>query len=322
MQKRGVSHPPRPVETAPIMIVRKRPGPLGLIFTLRGSILPRIFGRLVVVTLLATLLTAADLGWPQIFPQITALPFTFMGLALSIFLGFRTNTCYARWWEARGLWGRLEMAARSLARDMDALFPDDTALRQRVVRRLVGFTLGLAAQLRQGQAATALAPWLPEAEAAAAPALRNPLQATLRAIARELAEARRQGRIGEPLYAQLETQLGVLTEAQTGCERIRNTPTPFAYWLLLNRTAWLFCLLLPFGYVGALGLATPAVVAILAYTFFGLDELSDELEEPFGTAVNDLPIDALARLVQIDLLESLGETDLPQPLKPVRDLLL
>jgi len=220
------------------------------------------------------------------------------------------------------LWGRLVLAARSLARDADALFPDDPALRQRLLRRVIGFTLGLAAQLRQRDAAAAMATWLPPAEAALLPGLRNPLQAALRGIARELAAARREGRIGDVLYAQMDAHLTGLTEAQTGCERIRNTPAPFAYWLLLNRTAWLFCLLLPFGYVGALGLATPAVVAILAYTFFGLDELSDELEDPFGLAANDLPLDALARLVQIDLLEALGETALPPPLLPQRDLLL
>ncbi len=304
------------------MILRPRPGPFGLLFALRGSIIPRIAGRLAVVTLLATLLTLADLRWPHWFPQVTAGPFTFMGLALSIFLGFRTNTCYARWWEARGLWGRLVIATRDLAREALALFPEDAALRRRLLLRLIGFTRGLAAQLRGEDAVAALRPFLPEAEAAALPGLRNPLQAALRACATDFAAARRAGVIGDVLYARLDGHLTALTEAQTGCERIQNTPTPFAYWLLLNRTAWLFCLLLPFGFVGTLGLATPAVVAILAYTFFGLDELADELEEPFGRAANDLPLDAMARLVEIDLREALGEQGLPAPLTPQRYVLL
>ncbi|MCQ4162135.1 bestrophin family protein [Roseomonas sp. GC11] len=304
------------------MILRPRPGPLGLLFVLRGSIVPRIAGRLAVITGLATLLTLADLRFPQLFPQVTAVPFTFMGLALSIFLGFRTNTCYARWWEARGLWGRLVIAARDMAREATALFPQDAALRRRLLYRLAGFARGLAAQLRGEDVAAALRPWLPPEEAAALPALRNPLQAVLRACAADLAARRAAGQIGEVLYARLDGHLAALTEAQTGCERIRNTPAPFAYWLLLNRTAWLFCLLLPFGFVGTLGLATPVVVAILAYTFFGLDELADELEEPFGRAANDLPLDALARLVEIDLREALGETDLPAPLHPDKFLLL
>ncbi|AKV01368.1 putative membrane protein [Labilithrix luteola] len=90
---------------------------------------------------------------------------------------------------------------------------------------------------------------------------------------------------------------------------------PFAYSLLLHRTAYLFCLLLPFGLVGAVGLVTPLVAAVVAYTFFGLDALGDELEEPFGLSANDLPIDALARIVEIDLSDAMGVAP-PPPLEP------
>jgi putative membrane protein len=62
---------------------------------------------------------------------------------------------------------------------------------------------------------------------------------------------------------------------------------------------------------------TPFVVAIVAYTFFGLDALGDEIEEPFGTDANDLPLDAICRTLEINLRESLGDTNLPKPLLPV-----
>ena len=81
-----------------------------------------------------------------------------------------------------------------------------------------------------------------------------------------------------------------------GCERIKNTPIPFVYTLLLHRTAWLYCFLLPFGLVDAIGSMTPFVVAIVAYTFFELDAAGDEIEEPFGLAANHLPLDAIRGL--------------------------
>jgi putative membrane protein len=102
---------------------------------------------------------------------------------------------------------------------------------------------------------------------------------------------------------------------QAGCERIRSTPIPFSY-TLLHRTAYLCCFLLPFGLVDAAGLATPVVVGLVSYTFFGLDALGDEIEEPFGTAPNDLPLSALCRGLEIDLRGALGEADLPPPLRP------
>lgn len=108
-----------------------------------------------------------------------------------------------------------------------------------------------------------------------------------------------------------------LTAAGASCERIKHTPIPFSYTLLLHRTAYMYCFLLPFGLVDTTGFMTPFVVAIVAYTFFGLDALGDEIEEPFGLETNDLPLDTLCRSIEISLLESLGETDLPAPLQPV-----
>jgi putative membrane protein len=92
---------------------------------------------------------------------------------------------------------------------------------------------------------------------------------------------------------------------------------PFPYTLLLHRTAWLYCFLLPFGLVDTVRFMTPFVVGIVAYTFFGLDALGDEIEEPFGLAENHLPLDALCREIEINLRETLGETDLPSPLPSV-----
>jgi putative membrane protein len=86
---------------------------------------------------------------------------------------------------------------------------------------------------------------------------------------------------------------------------------------LLHRTAWLYCFLLPFGLVDTVGFMTPFVAVIVAYTFFGLDALGDEIEEPFGLSDNHLPLDAMCREVEIHLLEALGETTLPPPLQPV-----
>ncbi|MDO9194350.1 MAG: bestrophin family ion channel, partial [Undibacterium sp.] len=62
---------------------------------------------------------------------------------------------------------------------------------------------------------------------------------------------------------------------------------------------------------------TPFVVAIVAYTFFGLDALGDEIEEPFGLESNDLPLDAICRAIEIDLRESLEDEHVPEPLQAV-----
>lgn len=126
-----------------------------------------------------------------------------------------------------------------------------------------------------------------------------------------------QGEFGEQLYQHFDERLSNMAAIQVACERIRSTPTPFTYTLLLHRTAYAFCFLLPFGVVGTLGYATPLLCAVVAYAFFGLDALGDELEEPFGRSLNALPLSAMARTMEINLLEALGAENLPSVLEPV-----
>ncbi|MEO0035534.1 MAG: hypothetical protein RLZZ501_1557, partial [Pseudomonadota bacterium] len=150
----------------------------------------------------------------------------------------------------------------------------------------------------------------------------NPTDALLRAISRDLAEAAAARRI-EPIQgARIEDGLTALARVQAGCERIKGTPLPFSYTLLLHRTAHLYCLLLPFGLIDSIGYTTPLVVGLISYTFFGLDTIADEIEHPFGLLPNHLPLEAICRRIEIDLRDALGEPDLPPPLVPVESCLL
>ncbi|SUE62770.1 bestrophin family protein [Roseomonas gilardii] len=283
------------------MIVRPRPNTLDLLFALRGSVVPLVAPRVLLVTGIALMLALLDQRYPGIFPEFSAAPFTVLGLTLSIFLSFRNNACHARWWEGRQLWGRLITENRVFARLAVALLPEDDS-RARLLRRVAGFAHLLALQLRGRDGLERARPWLPAEEAAALATRRNRPDAVLRAQSAELAGLLRAGALTDILHTQLSAPLAEMTGIQAGCERIHNTP-------------------LPFGFVGTLGFGTPVVVAILAYTLFGLDALGDELEDPFGDEANDLALDAMVRVIETDLLEALGETDLPAPLQPTRYLL-
>ncbi|KCB25239.1 putative bestrophin domain protein [Bordetella hinzii CA90 BAL1384] len=303
-----------------IMIVRPRPSALALLFILRGSILPRIAGKLLFMIVVACAVAAVHAAGDFTPGHLSAVPFSLFGLALSVFLGFRNNVCYDRWWEARKQWGELIVQLRALSRETRAVWgaPAQDAEVQRQVRRLIAFPHALAARLREQDERAAAAPWLDARDAQALEGRVNPPDVLLGLLNQTYREAAQAGRFGEVVYQGLVQRLGACGAVQAACERIRFTPTPFAYSLLLHRTAWIFCLLLPFGLVGTLGALMPLAVAIIAYTFFGLDALGDELEDPFGLDDNDLPLNAMARQVAIDLLEGLGQTDLPPPLRPRR----
>lgn len=296
------------------MIVRPKPNLLGILFSLKGSIAKRIALRSLLVTLLASVIVLVETLHPAYFSKVNATPFTLLGLSLSIFMSFRNNACYDRWWEGRKQLGQMIIDVRSLIRETQVL--RDPAERAGLLRSVCGFAHGLVARLRHEDEAQAIKPW--SQFQANHPNLPDNLLQQVGARFSALAE---QGVISEWRYTQLEARLVSLSQVQASCDRIKSTPLPFPYTLLLHRTIYLFCILLPFAMAEPLGWLTPVFTAIVSYTFFGLDEIGDDLEDPFGFDENDLPCNALLRTLEREVLAALGETDLPLPLEPVEYVL-
>jgi putative membrane protein len=306
------------------MIVRDRPTGLRLFLVMRGSVLPTIWKSLAFTTLLAVAVTLTDGTIHGFKITVSAIPFTLMGLPLAIFLGFRNNAAYDRYWEGRKQWGELVLRSRSLARQcLTLIAASDTgdgtadATGERMIRRTVAFAHALRHHLRGEASGSDLAPWLAPDEWERLRHVPNVPHALMLAMGEDLALCLRTRRIEPMLAPALDANLSAMTGVAAACERIRGTPIPFSYALLLHRTAHLYCIFLPFGLVDTIGYLTPLVAAIVAYTFFGLDALGDEIEEPFGLSDNDLPLEAICRTIEIDMRTALGEQDLPPPLLPV-----
>lgn len=293
------------------MIVREQPSIFRVLFSWRGTILPKVLPPLGFVMLISAII--GGLSYVDIFhfPEFPLVGFTLIGVVLSIFLGFKNTACYDRWWEARRLWGVLIANARHFDRDCRML---TQGRRERVIRHVIVFANVLRDRLRRQ---TAKPNELTETSGMSQQALTqlyqqvNAPQYTLSLIQWELMQALKDGEISDIIYAQMNEHVMELSMVQTGCDRIATTPLPFAYSVLLNRTVYFFCLVLPFSLGSTLGLATPLLVGILAYTFLGLDALSSEIEEPFGTQSNDLPLDSMVRTIEIELLGTLGKPTPP-----------
>jgi putative membrane protein len=180
---------------------------------------------------------------------------------------------------------------------------------------LAGFAAAMRNQLRAQPAHSGLAELLPEALVRRLPTLRHAPQAVGLWLGQQLRAWRAQGRLDTTLALPMERSLDRLMGLLGGCERIANTPLPFTYSVILHRSAYCYCFLLPFGLVDSIGWMTPLVVGFVSYTFFALESLSDEIEEPFGTQPNDLALDAMVTGIESSLRELLGEAPppLPQP---------
>jgi ion channel-forming bestrophin family protein len=301
---------------------------IGLIFRLRGSVLRAVGPRVVINTLLATAITYAVMHYRPSFTT-SMVPFSVVGFALSIFLGFRNNTSYDRFWEGRKLWGRLINTTRSLARQVLTLVDykneqssDALTSEQRgMVECVVAYAHCLRLHLRDERDHSDLRPFMPADEIASLDHESNRPVAILQNLASRFAKAAREGRVDSYHLGLLENTLTDLTDIQGGCERIKSTPIPFTYTVLMHRIVGMYCLFLPLGLIKHIGTATPFVVAFVSYAFFGLDAIGDEIEEPFGTDVNDLPLSTISRMIEVNLRQRLGDESIPDLLKPVKGLL-
>ncbi len=292
------------------MIVRDKPGLWSLLFAMRGSVLPKILPHILGFAAYSAILVAVDhLVYP--LPHLDGAAFTVFGIALSLFLGFRNNAAYDRWWEARKLWGGLLADIRSLTREAEISVPDPGA-RARILRLALAFAHLHRLNLRRLPLDEAAANW----GGAALSRAPHPPCAALDAIGAEVARGVREGTIDGFGARTLATRLGSMALNQAGCERILSTPLPYVYSLLIFRTVYVYCLLLPLVLVGPAGWVAPLLSAIVAYVFFGLAEVTEELAHPFTITGNGLPLDAICRAAEIAVSPHLGEPA-PAPLAPV-----
>lgn len=295
------------------MIVRPRPHWIHLLFVRRGSLVHRIAAQQLFVFALSCAVVYAH---GQLFlwkVTLNASPFSLMGVALAIFLGFRINASYDRYWEARKHWGAVLVESRNLARQALTLVSPGVDVRPFVLG-LIGFATTMRNQLRGQPVDTRTEALLAEELKVAVVDARSAPSLVLLWLGRWLQARRAEGQLEPTLAYKMESSLDALSMALGSCERIANTPLPFTYSVILHRSSYLYCALLPFGLVDSIGLMTPLVVTFVSYTFFALEALSDEIEEPFGLATNDLALDAMVAGIDASLRELLGEAVPPAPL--------
>ena len=297
------------------MIVRPNQHWFLSLFNWRGSVLPNILSRLALNLLVSVSAVILLPYYDSLGIHLTTAPFSLVGIAIAIFLGFRTNTSYARFNEARCLWGMLLITTRSISRQVQSILNDkaDSLL---AAQFLMAFSWSLKHQLRGTNAQADLERLLPE------PYLSEVLSSPLRTnrilllLGEWLGQKYRAGQLSDIVWADIDKNLNEMAHIQGACERIANTPIPYAYGLILRRTVYLFCTILPFALVDDLRYLTPLISVFISYTFLSLEYVAEEIEEPFGTAPNDLALDAICTTIEINQLEMNDIQPLPSSMQP------
>ena len=249
---------------------------------------------------------------------------TILGAALTILLGFRTNSAYGRWWEARTLWGALVNNSRSLARQAVSFSPphgsdaaDSSGFARDFVYRQIAFVHAVRCSLRRQPPWDEIQPFLDTDTVQHLKAEQNVPAAILMSMGKRLANAVQQHVIDQWQMQRMDTTLSELSNILGACERIKNTPLPRQYDYYPELFIKIYCTLLPFVIVDEVGLWTPLITVVVGFVFLVLNRIGKNLEDPFENRPYDVPLTSLSRTIEINLRQALGEKDVPAPVQAV-----
>jgi len=296
------------------MIVRPRQSWFRLLFIWNGSVLQSIIPQLCFIAAISgvAVVTHGTIFGEKIPLNTTLL--TLFGLTLAIFLAFRNNASYERYNEARHMWGNLLIASRTLMSQILRYAPDSASHRH-LADALIASIYALKHQLRDTDPAQDLRRLLGDERARAVLGKQYQPIALLDQIRGRLAALHSASNVSDTELWMLDAQLNELGKAIGGCERIASTPIPYAYGVLLHRTIYTYCVMLPFGLVDAANVFTPLLCVFISYTLIALEAIANEVSEPFGLAPHALALDAMSRGIERTVLELCGR-DLPPEIKP------
>ncbi len=263
------------------------------------------------------------------------LPFSvaaILGSALAIFIAFRNNSSYSRWWEARTIWGGIINSSRVLAR-LIITFTESHSHQQNfdknrseqfkkeMVYKVIAWVHALRLHLRKQENWNELKPFLSEQEFEQLEKTQNKPNYLHLLSGKRIYEAMANGTLGGFDSFQMEGQLLALANYQGGCERIKNTPLLRQYDYFTRVFLYAFMLLLPFSLIGDftkmnIDFLMMPISVIISFVFATIGKIGEVNEDPFENRITDIPLTAMCNTIERDLREMLGEGNLPKKLEP------
>lgn len=260
--------------------------------------------RLVVVAVYVTFITVVDLNYLDLRLKDTPASFiSALGILLSLLLLFRTNTAYDRFYEGRRTWGVLVNTCRNLAILYNAILPeDDQKNRQFLVKAISNFPFALKNNLRSETALDDL-DQTAEGEKSELSHLGHVPSGVASQLRTRTEKLYREGVISNAQHINLNEPLQALMDIAGICERIKSTPIPFSYSLFIKVFIIMYLSVIPFTLIDAYGYLTIPASILTSYILVGLEIIGEEIEDPFGTDRNDLPLNQLSMMIRVNVHE-------------------
>lgn len=324
-------------------------------FAWRNLLLFTIWSSLVTVGFLYLKARGINIGIPF-------LPISTIGIAVAFYVGFKNSQSYDRFWEGRKIWGAIVNYSRTWANQVQSYVTDKHALKptlneelmkmhKELIYRHIAWINVLRLQLRSTTIfdrknityvpnfklkndtdyAKEIGQFLDSKELEDLVSKTNSATHLLRKqgdVLREITQ--KKGWLDDFRHMDMMHSIEQFYNFQGQCERIKNTPFPRQYAYFSAVFVWIFIILLPFGLVQAIDSMSNSPIlwinipisVLISWVFYTIEVIGDNSEDPFENYINDVPMTAICRTIEIDLRELLGETDIPKKIEPVNGILL
>ncbi|WP_462252198.1 bestrophin family protein [Ekhidna sp.] len=255
---------------------------------------------------------------------LPVVPVTILGGALAIFLGFRNNSAYDRWWEARKVWGGIVNASRTfgvmICTFSSGYFSNGKVKdkevfewRKELIMRHIGWLYALVMHLRKETSWDELEKFLSKKEVEKLKGFHNKPTQMLHKQGERLQEAYESEMIENFRHMELANVIKEFYDLQGKAERIKGTIFPYYYNYFTSVFLWLFITCLPFSLVTEMSWSTIPMCIAISFVFTILEKSGAVTEDPFEGRAADTPITTIARNIEIDLLEMIKSDTIPAP---------
>ena len=258
---------------------------------------------LIIAAAYSTLLTYLSIEVHYLEFKSTTVIHSLLGFVISMLLVFRTNTAYDRWWEGRKLWGELVNSSRNFALKINTMIPSEAKNEKDNLNILIGnFPFVLKEHLR-GRFKAVEFETNKTITIEDLNKVNHKPNALIWAIEKEVMQAYKNKNVTNEQLLLLNDELKTMANVCGACERIKNTPIPYSYSMFLKKFIFAYVFTMPLGFVYDFKYWTAPIVVFIFYAFASIELIAEEIEDPFGTDANDLPLDAIALTIRTNVKE-------------------
>jgi putative membrane protein len=283
-------------------MIRYNPKSWSLLLTVKSSLIRRLLPGIILLAIISVSLCYLHMKEKVPFFMLSnSLP-GYMGAALGILLVFRNNTAYEKWWEARKEVGALVNVSRNIAISLNGFLPRENADKIAIAHLVSSFAFIMKGHLRGDvKMKEILIP--DDTDYKTIYNAEHKPSAIANVIMSKIEDLWKSKQISDIQQLILVKQVNTLIDIVGKCERIKNTPIPIAYAFLLKFFIILYVMILPFGLLDELHWWSVPLSIILYYIMMSIVLTAEEIEDPFGKDLNDLPMDEIAGNIRKNMME-------------------